>query len=62
MTFYSYYSIFHLVFVVLKFFRTKIESGTKLKITILTLYNSTLLELSLDTPDYNQATFPPKDN
>lgn len=58
MDFYSYYSIFHLVFAVLKFFRTKIEPRTKLEIIILTLYNPTLLELSLDTLDYNQATFP----
>ena len=58
MDFYSYYSIFHLVFMVLKFFRTKIEPRTKFEITILILYNPTLLELSLDILDYNQATFP----
>lgn len=56
--YYSYYLIFLLIFLAFEFFRTKIEPRTKLEITILTLYNPTLLELSLDTLDYNQATFP----
>lgn len=56
--FYSYYQESHLVFVVFKFFRTILEPRTKFEITILILYNPTLLELSLDILDYNQATFP----
>ena len=58
MVFYSYYQELHLIFVVSKFFRTILEPRTKLEISILILYNPTLLELSLDILDYNQAKFP----